>query len=68
MKCSINVVGKLDESLYHLYVSSNMFHPTCKSILSFDVKSKMVKDMHLPVILSELVEVKCHAEIKCESG
>ena len=39
-----------------------MCHPTCfiqhliPFILSFDVKSKMVTDMLLPVILSELVD------------
>ena len=35
MKCWINVGGMLDESLYCLYMSSNMFHQTCKVIHCF---------------------------------
>ena len=35
MKYWINVGGILGESLYRLYVSSDMLHPTCKSIHSF---------------------------------
>ena len=47
----------LDESLYGLYVSSNMFHPTCNSVHSFiRCQIKDGTDMLLPVILSELID------------
>ena len=35
MECWINIGGMMDENFYRLYVSSNMFHPTCKPRHSF---------------------------------
>ena len=47
----------LDESLYRLYVSPNMFHRTRKSIYSLIQCQIKDDDVHaLPVILSELVD------------
>ena len=57
MKSWINVGGMLDESLYRLYVSSNIFiQHAIPFILSFNVKSRMATDTLFPVILLELVD------------
>ena len=47
-------------------------HPTCfiqhaTFILSFDVKSKVAKDMLLPVILSELVDSDDEKPPRCKT-
>ena len=51
MKCWISVGGMLDESLYHFYVSSDIFIHVSSDIF---IQSKMAADMLLLVILSEL--------------